>query len=420
MSVKVSLTQDIDDIYVQYCLLNKNIHYLSKNVNKSIPVLKRYISIKENLSQELYPLLNSRKKLTLSLADTLCKNLVNTEKQVEAYNSFSGKSVNQKKLVIEESKSCLICCGNSVSHEYMECCGNWICSSCFLHCLSTSFTELTVTPMCCPFCRKDVPLDTVCNITGSYRRKDHKRTVYYSKDPWRNSYHWIETFTNWSNCYVKEYLSNLYKLYVKYDKFIKDNPGITDTHHLGYCESCIKSAFRSRDRFIHDLKYKSNRFINLGRINISVVQKDCANDEQLKPEIFTCKRCSESEILIKRCPHCGIKSMRPDGCNYVRCECGNHWCFVCNMRLPHSHEGHNVHYWIGNGSSAYDDNCRVSSDHHGLDHVIKDCNCRYCQSRGGAPMCATLDCRNTVPRKSYTTEHGRVMKWGIYCDQCSS
>ena len=54
---------------------------------------------------------------------------------------------------------------------------------------------------------------------------------------------------------------------------------------------------------------------------------------------------------------------------------------------------HNVHYWIGNGSSARDDNCRVSSDHHGLDHVIKDCNCRYCRSRGGAPMCATLDCR---------------------------
>ena len=282
--------------------------------------------------------------------------------------------------------------------NHMECCGNWICSSCFLHCLSTSLTELTLTPLCCPFCRKDVPLDTVCNFTGSYRKKIHKQTVYYSIDPWRNSYDWINSFTKWSRSYIKRYLCNLYKLYLIYNKFIKDNPGITDTHHLGYCESCITSAFRSRDKFIHDLRYKDHRKINIGRVKIAKVQKDCANDEQLKPEIFKCDRCSESEILIKRCPHCGIKSLRPDGCNYVRCECGNHWCFVCNMRLPHSHEGHNVHYWIGNGSSAYDDNCRVSSDHHGTDHVMEDCNCSYCRSRGGAPVCATLDCCNVVPK----------------------
>ncbi len=416
----MTLTEDIDDIYVQYCLLNKDYHKLSKFVNKSYPALKRYVSIKENLSPDLYPLLNSRKKLTLSLAESLCKNLVNTDKQVDAYNSFSGKSVSQKKLVIEESKSCLICCDNSSSHEYMECCGQWICSSCFLHSLSTSFTELTLTPLCCPFCRKDVPLDTVCNFTGSYRKKINKQTVYYSIDPWRNSYDWINSFTKWSRSYIKRYLCNLYKLYLIYNKFIKDNPGITDTHHLGYCESCIKSVFRSRDRFIHDLRYKDHRRINIGRVKIAKVQKDCANDEQLKPEIFKCDRCCESDILIKRCPHCGIKSLRPDGCNYVRCECGNHWCFVCNMRLPHSHEGHNVHYWIANGSSAYDDNCRISSDHHGVDHVMEDCNCSYCQSRGGAPMCAKLDCCNVVPKKSYTTEHGRVMKWGIYCEQCSS
>ena len=414
------LSEDIDDLYIRYCLSGKNVDTLVKSTKKSLPALKRYIRIKENLAPELFPLLDSRKMMTLSLAETLIKSLVNIQHQVVAYNSVKGLKGKEREQSILNHKSCLICCDNSVSHEYMECCGNWICSSCFLQCLSTSFTELTLTPMYCPFCRKDVPLDTVCNFTGSYRRKNHKRTVYYSRDLWRNSYQWIETFTKLSRCYIKEYLSNLYKLHLKYEKFIKDNPGITDTHHLGYCESCIKSAFRSRDKFIDTIKHTSNRFVNLGRINIAVVQKDCANDEQLKPEIFTCKRCCESEILIKRCPHCGIKSLRPDGCNYVRCECGNHWCFVCNMRLPGSHEGHNVHYWTGNGSSAYDDNCRISSDHHGLDHVMKDCNCNYCRSRGGAPMCATLDCKNTVPKKSYTTEHGRVLQWGIYCEQCSS
>ena len=415
----MSLTQEIDDIYVNYCLLNKDISRLKQYVNKSYESLKRYIRIKENLAPELYPLLNSRKKMTISFADTLSKSLINIQHQVEAYEAVKDKKTKERVNIIETHKSCLICCDNSVSHEYMECCGNWICSSCFLHCLSTSLTELTLTPLCCPFCRKDIPLDTICNFTGSYRKKIHKQTVYYSIDPWRNSYDWTNGFTKWKNCYVKEYLCNLYKLYVIYSKFIIDNPGITDTHHLGYCESCITSAFRSRDRFMDTIKHKNNRFLNIGRVKIAKVQKDCANDEQLKPEIFTCDRCSESEILIKRCPHCGIKSLRPDGCNYVRCECGNHWCFVCNMRLPGSHEGHNVHYWIGNGSSAYDDNCRVSSDHHGTDHVMEDCNCSYCRSRGGAPVCATLDCCNVVPKKSHTTEHGRVLKWGIYCESCS-
>ena len=415
----MSLTQEIDDIYVNYCLLNKDISRLKQYVNKSYESLKRYIRIKENLAPELYPLLNSRKKMTISFADTLSKSLINIQHQVEAYEAVKDKKTKERVNIIETHKSCLICCDNSVSHEYMECCGNWICSSCFLHCLSTSLTELTLTPLCCPFCRKDIPLDTICNFTGSYRRKVKKHTINYSKDPWRNSYDWTNGFTKWKNCYVKEYLCNLYKLYVIYSKFIIDNPGITDTHHLGYCESCITSAFRSRDRFMDTIKHKNNRFLNIGRVKIAKVQKDCANDEQLKPEIFTCDRCSESEILIKRCPHCGIKSLRPDGCNYVRCECGNHWCFVCNMRLPGSHEGHNVHYWIGNGSSAYDDNCRVSSDHHGTDHVMEDCNCSYCRSRGGAPVCATLDCCNVVPKKSHTTEHGRVLKWGIYCESCS-
>ena len=415
----MSLTQEIDDIYVNYCLLNKDISRLKQYVNKSYESLKRYIRIKENLAPELYPLLNSRKKMTISFADTLSKSLINIQHQVEAYEAVKDKKTKERVNIIETHKSCLICCDNSVSHEYMECCGNWICSSCFLHCLSTSLTELTLTPLCCPFCRKDIPLDTICNFTGSYRRKVKKHTINYSKDPWRNSYDWTNGFTKWKNCYVKEYLCNLYKLYVIYSKFIIDNPGITDTHHLGYCESCITSAFRSRDRFMDTIKHKNNRFLNIGRLKIAKVQKDCANDEQLKPEIFTCERCSESEILIKRCPHCGIKSLRPDGCNYVRCECGNHWCFVCNMRLPGSHEGHNVHYWIGNGSSAYDDNCRVSSDHHGTDHVMEDCNCSYCRSRGGAPVCATLDCCNVVPKKSHTTEHGRVLKWGIYCESCS-
>jgi len=408
----MSLTQEIDDIYIQYCLSNKSIGSLKQLTNKSLPTLRRYITIKENLSYELFPLLNQRSQLTISFAELLCKKLTNTYQQEFVYDHVKKEKMDKKKVFLEEQLSCQICCDQSKTHEHMECCGQWICSQCLFQCFKTSTIEFRFIPLCCPFCKGFVSDNTIKEFTGSFITN----SINYSHDPWRNNTLWIKQVT--SQVKPSTYLVNLYYLYKQYMKYISHNHGITDTHHIGFCNKCLIKKYKSVNRFKEDMKVNNFRNINFN-INIAKVQKDCANDEQLKPEIFVCDKCTESNI-IKRCPHCGIKSMRPDGCNYVRCACGNHWCFVCNMRLPGTHEGHNVHYWIGRGSSAYDDKCRISESTDRIDHVLKKCNCSSCLKRSGAPICATLDCPNKVPCKPYKTEHGRLMKWGIYCRVCST
>jgi len=408
------LTQEIDDIYTRYCLVNKSIEDLKQITNKSLPTLRRYITIKEYLSIDLYPLLNQRKQLTISFAELLCKKLMNTYQQELVYDNVKNKKMNQKKIYLEEQQSCQICCDQSSTHEYMECCGQWICSQCLFQCFKISTIEFMYNPLCCAFCKNLVSENTIKEFTGSFVNN----TITYSRDPWRNTNAWKSLVTSHKQLNTSTYLVNLYYLYSKYMKYLTDNPDVKDTHHIGPCNKCLVNKYKSVDRFKEDMKVNNFRNINFN-INIAKVRKDCAIDEQLKPEIFVCDKCTGSNI-IKRCPHCGIKSMRPDGCNYVSCACGNHWCFVCNMRLPGSHEGHNVHYWNGKGSSAYDDKCRISESTDRIDYVLKNCNCSSCRSRDGAPICATLDCPNKIPCKPYKTEHGRLMKWGIHCRECST
>ena len=75
------------------------------------------------------------------------------------------------------------------------------------------------------------------------------------------------------------------------------------------------------------------------------------------------------------------------------------------------------------GINEYLGELYVATNRHNLAverlEVLKNCNCSSCLKRSGAPICATLDCPNTVPCKPYKTEHGKLMKWGIYCRECS-
>ena len=109
--------------------------------------------------------------------------------------------------------------------------------------------------------------------------------------------------------------------------------------------------------------------------------------------MFKCEECEEKEkVVFKKCPHCGIKTMTPDGCNYVRCVCRNFWCFVCNNRLPNSYDGHNTHFHIGPGTSAYDNACRTSVNYHNESHIMGLCNCRYCIRRSRQSLCCEIEC----------------------------
>jgi len=136
------------------------------------------------------------------------------------------------------------------------------------------------------------------------------------------------------------------------------------------------------------------------RIKMGSIQRRCANDENqmlvLEPNMFTCGPCRNEDVIVKKCPHCGIKTLKPDGCNYVIC--GDHrWCFICNERLEVNHNGHNVHYWMGSGSSAYSDKCRKSENSNLPTFILDKCDCYSC--RGKDSLCLTLDCMERTPRK---------------------
>ena len=51
---------------------------------------------------------------------------------------------------------------------------------------------------------------------------------------------------------------------------------------------------------------------------------------------------------------------------------------ICQARLPGDKFGHNHHFWIGRGSSAYDFNCRISANSDAENHVLNNCGCSFC------------------------------------------
>jgi hypothetical protein len=224
--------------------------------------------------------------------------------------------------------------------------------------------------------------------------------MYSSCDEWRRSKEFIQSrkFSKRynTNLYYKfHYLIGLLKRLKGYDG--EDLQLLTDDEkYYGVCYQCsplVSNTYTQKEEFKN--------------LRISSVDKQCVNGEGeivvLQPQMFKCSSCKNNEenIIIKKCPHCGIKTLKPDGCNYVIC--GDHnWCFICNERLESNHNGHNVHYWMGRGSSAWSNKCRKSENHNAPTYILKNCSCYSC--RGQPSLCRELDCMNRCQ--------------GEYCSSC--
>ena len=163
----------------------------------------------------------------------------------------------------------------------------------------------------------------------------------------------------------------------------------------------------------------TNRKQNFNRLHLGDINKECANGEGellvVTPELFRCVVCKSREeemenIVIKKCPHCGVRNMRPNGCNYV--VCGDHrWCWICEKRLENKSNGHNVHYHTGPGTNPYMNKCRVSINYNAPKFTIKGkCKCSYCSEHNGAPLCRTTDCMNRTSLKKKI--------FNKYCNEC--
>lgn len=85
---------------------------------------------------------------------------------------------------------------------------------------------------------------------------------------------------------------------------------------------------------------------------IGLCSECCKNDlrelneecgEQASREKYICDECVQLKSLdnVKKCPNCGIKVYRIDGCHWMACKCNKAWCWYC-LKVMEIKEGHVV------------------------------------------------------------------------------
>jgi hypothetical protein len=353
--------------------------------NISAPTVKKYITIGENLDYELKDQLDKKgkDKLSIGLALKFCE-LPNKEHQYYIYQKISQVHLTNKEKISSfvNFLECSICCDNSYYQEKLPCCGHILCMKCLYETIDTMVNDISFSGCKCPFCNSYFPKNYMYGLLSfSINVKENqwmkKNTLIYSKrnyyrNIWRKMMGIIEQVEIMKSKMIGPSLD--FKGLVSGDKKEK---------YYGVCNECSPPVLSVTQIFTN--------------IKVNVIDKECVDGEGniviLNDNMFHCENCGDKDNECKKCPHCGIKSLRPDACNYVIC--GDHrWCWICNERLPNDHNGHNVHYWTGPGSSPYSNHCRKSINHHGPDFIMDYCYCGSCSPNSGLKLCRNLECYN--------------------------
>jgi len=400
--------------YQLYILCNKQIKETLKLTKITRPTLKKYIQIQECLDFSLLEYLDKPGKLKLKIGDAvyLCENVLNTEQQYDVFQSFIGTPKKERIEMLKENTTCMICMDSKSYFEYTPCCNQLICETCFSKTIETYIQDITFKAINCPFCNKSMSLQYVKWYMNERRNR--------GKELWRKTqiYH--------NMCHLNySYLKNLYKKYMtiieriesKQNYFINDSEPdfkslLGEEKYFGCCSQCTPQITNRDHRIIPRNEWSV--------VQLCDIPRQCGNGEGgllvLEPEMFRCVACkSRDENLddgeFKKCPHCGIKTVKPDGCNFIYCE-DHRWCWICNERIENNEQGHNHHYWTGPGTSPYTNRCRESIRSDKDRYVIRNkCDCSACKEHNGAPICRNIDCMN---RTSLSSEN----IFNLLCESC--
>ncbi len=411
MKDKNKLTVRIDDIYVIYLLNNKNLKETLKFTNISSLTLRKYIRIKEELDIELYSLLDEKgpNKLTLGMAVHICDNILNPDHRSDLSLELYNSNKKERKEKIIELTTCDICCDVNVHFEKLPCCNHYICESCLIQTIESKINDFAFTGIKCPFCNVYFSIYYITYIL---------KNRYLEQNNWRNSTKYFRNMKYPCKTYPRnlwyKFMAIIASIENKQDYIIPDHetdmkPLFGDELYFGPCSVCTPVLLKHRDQK-RDLR----------RIRIGTVEKRCVDDENrlvvFQPDMFKCEVCKSFDEdfengEFKKCPHCGIKTLKPSGCNYIYC--GDHrWCWICNERIENNNNGHNHHYYTGRGTSPYSDRCRESINYNAPRFVIRNyCNCSACAPHDGAPICRNMDCQN----RTNLDENDNFNK---YCDIC--
>ena len=403
----MTTSEKINDIYIRYLLNDRKIDQTLSHIKVSKATLRKYIHLCENSHFSLLSFLDQKKnKLTIDQAIFFIDHVLNPDFQGEIIEEFIQLPSKLRKEKLPSLSTCNICCesGRNI-FESMPCCQQFICEGCFVNHLVTSINELALKGLQCPYCRAHFPYEYLKSHLIRYPAQ-YNTHPYIGDTNWRknklynkNTYHPYHL----RGIYYKNIMGKFVKLIHLIERDKKMTIGIsfkTDMkkvfegdHYYGCCAICTENPIQ-------------NKLIDYNKITVQKVEKACVNAENeivvLEPQMFSCVVCKSFEENLddgtfKKCPHCGIRTVKPEGCNYIRC--GNHrWCWICNERVENNHNGHNAHYWIGPGSSAYSNQCRVSENHAAETFVIKgdQCNCSACSPHNGYRLCKSLECMNRV------------------------
>jgi len=401
----MKLTEKIQDHYYYYALCSQNTTTALGYLNCSRQTLLKYVRIIEGLEFTLFELLDKKGKgkITIGFAEHFTKHVKNPDQQIEIYPKIAHLKDSEKKLAIQDFTECQICCENSSENIRLSCCGEFMCLGCFYKNIETLLNDTTYRGIYCPYCKAFFSETTI----KQYLRIKSKWNGTIQKATYKHPLNWIDDIGGWghnllSTTYPQSYRQNMLR---KMTAIIRKVEIINEKHiqptydfneltknedesekYYGVCASCCPTL----------LKFKPVH--NFNGIKVTTVEKQCVNGEGnivvLNNDMFKCKGCTgEEDVEIKKCPHCGIRTVKPEGCNYVVCD-DHRWCWICNERLEINHNGHNVHYWMGPGTGPYSDECRESNNYNAEKFILKTCNCYSCRERSGLRLCETLECNN--------------------------
>lgn len=415
--IKMKIQEKIADIYQIYLLCDRNASQTLKYTKITRPTLHKYIRIQECLDHSLLEYLDKKGKEKLKIGDAinLCDSVFNPEQQYQIFQSYIKSPQSDRIRILNEKTTCSICCDVNQNFEFTPCCKTPICNTCFSKTFESCIQDIIFKPIQCPFCNVEFNLRYVrWFLMGLTKDKN----VF-----WRNTKGYLKSL-ELSSIYSK----NLYNKYnhliglieTKQNYYINDEePNFKDLLgeelYFGACTECTPRV--TNNALISRREWR--------RVMLCDIPKQCGNGEGgilvLQPEMFRCVVCKSRDEdyengEFKKCPHCGIKTIKPDGCNYIYCR-DHRWCFICNERLEDNNNGHNHHYYTGAGSGPYSNQCRQSIQSESPKFLIQGkCDCSACKEYGGRPLCRTLECMNRTDAIDPNEKENPMFH--TYCSEC--
>jgi len=432
MCDSLSITDKLQEILYWHQLCDKKNAQTARYTKINAMTIKKYIFILEGLDYSLREYLNKKgkDKLMLGFAEYFISHVVNQDQQVYLFQEMMMLPKKDRKSFLEEKTCCPICCCTKAIFVQLPCCNHYVCEDCLLTTIVTELTDLVFKSCKCTFCKTCLSVNYIRYILFEW--KDKIMNTHNEVECWRymSPYQTLR-----ENRYTYTYLKNVFNRFITLLERIENYQSKEIYDHNSNYDELLKPDidepelyFAACTRCSPPISKKKHK--NQWKLELATIEKQCANNEGnlliLEPEMFVCVVCKSYEEnyddgSFKKCPHCGIKTLKPEGCNYVRC--GDHrWCFICNERLENNGNGHNKHFWTGKGTSPYSNQCRESINHDAPKFIIHNkCNCNACKEHNGAPLCRTLECMNRTspivhrnPLRNPTDD----IKFNTSCQQC--